>query len=244
MNVIDINCDLGEGVGNEAVVMPLISSCNIACGGHAGDFDTMRSVVELAGVYGVRIGAHPSFPDVKNFGRVVVNMSSSDLYESIKFQIESLKSVAEAQQLKMHHVKPHGALYNLASVNVEVAATVVDVVKSVDPQLILYVPFGSVISKIAMKQGLKIMYEAFADRNYNADLTLVSRRESDALIYDKEAIFKHVFNMIYYGNVTTKNGVEVALRVDTICVHGDSENVIENLLYVRRKLDENNINIS
>nr|WP_321245458.1 5-oxoprolinase subunit PxpA [uncultured Psychroserpens sp.] len=244
MKTIDINCDLGEGVGNESVLMPLISSCNIACGGHAGDIETMMSVVRLAKINAVKIGAHPSFPDKESFGRVVVKMSPSDLFDAVKSQIEGLRSIVEAQQLKLHHVKPHGALYNLASIDAETANIIVNVVKSIDENLVLYAPFGSVISRIAQDEGLKVMYEAFADRNYNEDLTLVSRSKSDALIHDPVMIFEHVCNMISCGKVTTRSGVEVALKADTICVHGDGENVEENLKYLAQELITKNIKIS
>ncbi len=244
MKTIDINCDLGEGIGNESVLMPLLSSCNIACGGHAGDLSTMSHVVELAKTYNVKVGAHPSFPDKKNFGRLILNMSSNDLFDTLKFQIESLQSIVEAQQLKLHHIKPHGALYNLASVDVATATTVVNVIKSIDRDLVLYVPFGSVISKIAQQDGLKVMFEGFADRNYNEDLTLVSRTEPNAMIYDPFKMFAHVYNMISHGKVTTSNGVEVALKVDTFCMHGDGNNVADNLRFLLKNLATKSIQIN
>lgn len=243
MKSIDVNCDLGEGVGNESVLMPLISSCNIACGGHAGDMETMVNVVNLAKISGVKIGAHPSFPDKENFGRSIMTMSPNDLFFSLKSQIENLKSIVEAQQCKLHHIKPHGALYNLASVDVEIANIVVKVIKTVDLDLVLYASFGSVISRIARDEGVEVMYEAFADRNYNEDLTLVSRSEEGALINDKDVMFEHVYSMIFNGNVVTRSGVEVALKVDTICVHGDAINVVENLSFLKSKLMKNNIQI-
>ena len=243
MKTIDINCDLGEGVGNESVLMPLISSCNIACGGHAGDFETMTTVVGLAKTNSVNIGAHPSFPDKEKFGRVIVKMSPSDLFDALKSQIERLKLIVEAQELKLHHVKAHGALYNLASVDADTAHIVVNVVKSIDKNLMLYAPFGSVISRIAEGEGLKVMHEAFADRHYNDDLTLVSRVRSDALIRNPVMIFKHVYNMISCGKVTTRSGAEVALKVDTICMHGDGENVEENLKFLIQELAAKHIKI-
>jgi UPF0271 protein len=224
--------------------MPLISSCNIACGGHAGDLVTMTKVVSLAKSNNVKIGAHPSFPDKESFGRVIMDLSSSELYDALKSQIESLKSIVEAEQLKLHHVKSHGALYNLASVDAEVAEVVVSVIKSIDENLVLYAPFGSVISKIAQEEGLRVMFEGFADRNYNEDLTLVSRTKSNALIHDSVMIFEHVYNMVFFGKVKTRSGVEAALKVDTVCVHGDGENIEENLRFLTQKLTANNIEIS
>lgn len=243
MKSIDINCDLGEGIGNDALLMPFLSSCNIACGGHAGDAKTMKHVADLAKKYDVKIGAHPSFPDRDNFGRTIIEMSSSDLYKSLEKQINSLIEVLQSINLKLHHVKPHGALYNLASTDKKTAQIIVSVMKGIDDNLILYAPYQSMISKIAFTDGLKVMYEGFADRNYNEDLTLVSRQNKDAIIYNSEQVFEHVFKMISEGKVKTKNGVEVGLKVNTICMHGDHKNVVENLEYLTLKLKESSIHI-
>ncbi|MBR9847410.1 MAG: lactam utilization protein LamB, partial [Algicola sp.] len=193
MKNIDINCDLGEGLENEALLMPYLSSCNIACGGHAGDIETMTRVSELAKTHKVKIGAHPSFPDREGFGRQIIELSTSDLYESLEEQINALIEVLKPMHLKLHHVKPHGALYNLAATDKKTAQIVVSVIKSIDKNLILYAPYQSMVSKIAITDGLKVMYESFADRNYNEDLTLVSRQNSDAIIHDKTEIFDQVF---------------------------------------------------
>lgn len=241
MNKIDINCDLGEGIGNETLLMPLISSCNIACGGHAGDVSTMKAVVELAKVNNTKIGAHPSFPDRENFGRTVIKMSPEALHNSIYQQIDSLRVILREQNSQLHHIKPHGALYNLAAIDEHTASIIVDVVKRFGKDVFLYVPFQSVISKIAIKEGVQVKFEAFADRNYNQDLTLVSRSEENALIQDSETMFHHIYQMIFNGKVTAINGVEVALKVDTFCVHGDGENVIENLKDLIAKLKQKNI---
>ena len=243
MKQIDINCDLGEGLGNEAFLMPYLSSCNIACGGHAGDFETMKHVVRLAKKHHVKIGAHPSFPDKENFGRKIIQMSPSDLYNTLEDQINALMEVLNSMDLKLHHVKPHGALYNFASIDEATAQIIVNVIKGIDKNLILYAPYQSVISKIAIAEGMKVLYEGFADRNYNADLTLVSRQNNDAIIHDSELIFEHVFGMISKEKVKTISGVEVELKVDTFCVHGDHKYVIKNLEFLTRKLEHNSINI-
>ena len=240
---IDINCDLGEGLDNEDLLMPFLSSCNIACGGHAGDIETMKRVSKLAEKHKIKIGAHPSFPDKENFGRRSIEMSSSDLFNVIDEQIKALIAVLKSMNLKLHHVKPHGALYNLATTDEKTAQIIIDVVKSLDNNVILYAPFQSMMSKIGIANGLQVMFEGFADRNYNEDLTLISRQNRDAIIHKKEAVFEHVFRMVSQGNVRTKNGVEVALKVDTICVHGDHENVVENLKYLTQKLEQNSIKI-
>nr|WP_321235667.1 5-oxoprolinase subunit PxpA [uncultured Psychroserpens sp.] len=243
MTKIDINCDLGEGVGNEAVLMPLISSCNIACGGHAGDISSMETVVDLAIAHKVKMGAHPSFPDRENFGRKVITMPPEALYNSIYQQIESLRTVLNEQNQQLHHIKPHGALYNLAVVDENIAAIIVEVVKHFGKDVFLYVPFQSVISEIAIKEGVQVKFEAFADRNYNQDLTLVSRTEDNALIQDSEEMFQHVYQMVFRGKVTAINGVEVELKVDTFCVHGDGENVVRNLKDLILKLKQKNVEI-
>lgn len=243
MKYIDINCDLGEGLKNEELLMPYLSSCNIACGGHAGGFETMKRVSRLAKMHQVKIGAHPSFPDKENFGRAIVDMSSHDLCKSIEEQIKTLIEVLESMNLELHHIKPHGALYNLASIDEKTAQIIVSVIKSIDKNLILYAPYQSVISKIAIAERLKVKHEGFADRNYNENLTLVSRQDNDSVIYDSELIFKHVFKMISEGKVKTKSGVEVKLKVDTVCVHGDHKNVVENLKFLTQKLRQNSIKI-
>ena len=240
---IDINCDLGEGVGNEAQLMPYLSSCNIACGGHAGDEAIMEMVVDLAAMHHVKIGAHPSFPDRENFGRQIMNMSSEALRATLIEQVAILVVVLEKKNLQLHHIKPHGALYNVAAIDKDVAIVIVEVAKSLGQHVKLYVPYQSVISKIALQEGVRIKYEAFADRNYNQDLTLVSRRKENALIRNSEDVFNHVYKMISEGKVITTDGVEEVIKADTFCVHGDGENVVENLKYLNQKLRDNNVEI-
>lgn len=240
---IDINCDLGEGVGNDELLMPYLSSCNIACGGHTGDEKSMALTADLALKNQVRIGAHPSFPDKKHFGRKEMNMSESQLFETIQSQIESLSHVLRQKNAILNHIKPHGALYNLAAIDESVADVVVSVVKSFDKNLILYVPYQSKIANRAIEKGVPIKYEAFADRNYNDDLTLVSRQDKMALIHDANEMFNHVYEMIFYRKVTTINGVGKAIKVDTICVHGDAENVLQNLQDLVQKLHLHHINV-
>ncbi|WP_460219117.1 5-oxoprolinase subunit PxpA [Psychroserpens sp. MEBiC05023] len=243
MITIDINCDLGEGLGNESLLMPLISSCNVACGGHAGTKDTMAAVVMMAKAYSVKVGAHPSFPDKENFGRKRLHMNPETLFDSIYEQVCNLKIVLDHKDMALHHIKPHGALYNLAAIDKKTAHIIIEATKQFGDGIFLYVPYRSMIAKIAQKEGVKIKYEAFADRNYNEDLTLVPRHENDALIQDSKSMFQHVFKMISEGKVRTKNGVEVMLKSDTFCVHGDGENVVENLRDLIAQLKDNNIGI-
>lgn len=236
---IDINADIGEGIGNEADLMPLLSSCNIACGGHSGNVETMRFCVNLAKKYKVKIGAHPSFPDVENFGRKEINMSCAALYQSVKNQIKELMNVIREEHAALHHVKPHGALYNLAAKDKTTAEVIVEVMKSIHLPLKLYVPYGSVISEIAKKERIPITYEVFADRNYNEDLSLVSRTNANAIITDVKKMTSHIQNIILYQKVTSINGVEVPIKAETICVHGDNPEAIKLI----KNLQQNLINL-
>jgi 5-oxoprolinase (ATP-hydrolysing) subunit A len=223
---IDINADVGEGIGNESQLMPYISSCNIACGGHAGNHETMLTVVKLAKQYGVKIGAHPSFPDKENFGRLKMEMSCAALFSSLKGQIESLLDILHQEQANLHHIKPHGALYNLAAIDEKTAMVIVEVMKSFISPIKLYVPYKSVIADLAIQNNIPIVYEVFADRNYNADLTLVSRDKKEALIHDANVMFEHVFRMISEQKVKTISGAEMDILAQTICVHGDNPEAV------------------
>ncbi|WP_299161194.1 5-oxoprolinase subunit PxpA [uncultured Tenacibaculum sp.] len=240
---IDINCDVGEGVGNEELLMAYISSCNIACGAHAGSVKIIDQVIGLAKEHNVKIGAHPSFPDKENFGRVVMDVSQKELQYSIENQINLLKERAALQEVKLHHIKPHGALYNLIAKDKEMARLVIKAIQNTCPELFLYVPYNSVIAAEALKNNLQIKYEAFADRNYNENLTLVSRRKENALIINREAVFSHIKRMIVDKEVATIAGTKEIIA-DTICVHGDTKNAVELVIYVFTKLTENNITIA
>jgi UPF0271 protein len=240
---IDINADIGEGIGNEADLMPLLSSCNIACGGHAGNLETMNWCVGLAKQYQIKIGAHPSFPDKENFGRKIVQISCSALYQTIKNQIKALMNVVRDQHASLHHVKPHGALYNLAATDKKTAEVIVEVMKSIHLPLKLYVPFGSVISEIAIKENIPITYEVFADRNYNEDLSLVSRAKENAIIKDVNVMTSHIRNIILNKKVKTINGVEVPLKAETICVHGDNPEALKLIKKLRQNLTDFEVKI-
>ena len=219
---IDINVDVGEGIGNESLLMPYVSSCNIACGGHAGNNTSMRYVVKLAKMHRVKIGAHPSFPDFENFGRKPIKMPCVALFASLKQQINSLMCILEEENVVLHHIKPHGALYNMAITDAKIATTIIEVMKSIALPVKLYVPYNSVIETLALQSNIPITYEAFADRNYNNDLSLVSRNEKDALIHDSDSMIEHVYCMISKSRVKTISGVEVEIKAETFCVHGDN----------------------
>ena len=240
---VDLNADVGEGIGNEPLLMPYISSCNIACGGHAGDTETMRKVVGLAKQYGVKVGAHPSFPDKENFGRQPMEISHAALYAAVVSQIEDLMKILGEAQVGLHHIKPHGALYNLAATDEKIAAVIVEVMKRFALPIKLYVPYGSVIAKRAIKNNIPVVFEAFADRNYNDDLTLVPRSEKKALIHDTDIMFNHVFNMISDQKVITVTGHKVDILAQTFCVHGDNPEAIDLVKKLNERLKDNGIQI-
>ncbi|MCH4552838.1 5-oxoprolinase subunit PxpA [Aestuariibaculum lutulentum] len=240
---VDINADVGEGIDNEAQLMPFLSSCNIACGGHAGDEVTMSKVVKLAKEHQVKVGAHPSFPDKENFGRQAMDMSCAALFASIKHQIDSLLVVLKEEQVDLHHIKPHGALYNMAAADKKLAEVIIEVVKTYAMPVQLYVPYGSVIADLAVQHNIPIVYEVFADRNYNDDLSLVSRAKKEALIHDIDEMFEHVYRMISMREVKTLDGIKVPIRVDTICVHGDNVEAIKLVENLWKKLEEKGVKV-
>lgn len=242
--IIDINVDMGEGIDNESQIMPYISSCNIACGGHAGDFDSMYQVSELAKKHNVKIGAHPSFPDKVNFGRKAIKMPHDALKTSIKSQIQDLIVVLNTLNLPLHHVKPHGALYNLAAIDDTIANCIIEVIKSLSLPVKLYVPYNSVIAKCAIEEGINIVYEAFADRNYNDDLTLVSRTQKDAVIHDSEMLFEHVYSMMSTKKVKTLQGNYKTIKAETFCIHGDNPEAKNLILNLVEKLNDKGVKVN
>ena len=243
MKSIDINCDVGEGISNEHLLMQYISSCNIACGGHFGNAETIDKTIELAIKNKVLIGAHPSFPDKENFGRKVLNISHAELQESIESQLELFISRLAIFDERLHHIKPHGALYNLIAVDEKFARTFVKSIEKYAKSIFLYAPYNSVIEKVAIKNNIKIKYEAFADRNYNDDLTLVSRSSENAILQNPEEVFNHVSLMIKNKKVTTISGLEKNIKADTFCIHGDTENALEIAKYVHKNLKKEGIQI-
>lgn len=243
MREIHINCDLGEGGKFDARLMPLISACNIACGGHAGNLETMHHTVDIAMEHHVEIGAHPSYPDRENFGRKSVEMSAEELKLSIYAQVLSLKEIAEAEGAEFHHVKLHGALYNDAAKDENIARIVLDAMLEFDDEFALYVPHNSVISELA-KGKIPLIFEAFADRNYNPDYSLVSRSEPGALITKKEDVFEHVLRMFSRHEIKCRNGVEIPCRADTFCLHSDTPDSVEILEFLHESFAERNIKIS
>ena len=236
--MLNINCDLGEGLNNEHIIMPLIDSCNIACGGHAGDNGSMIECVEISIKNNVKIGAHPSYPDKINFGRKKIDISPSELSYSIISQIESLETIADSYGLELNHIKAHGALYNQMIIDAELSNFYLDTIKDFKNKCSLYIPYKSEIEKIALKKGFSIIYEAFGDRNYNDDLSLVSRNNENALITDPESVVNHIKTIKETETVKTINGNYKKIKFDTICIHSDTNNSIEILKKINQEFDE------
>jgi UPF0271 protein len=221
MSYIDFNCDLGEGARNDAGLMPLITSANIACGGHAGDKATMRATVALAQKHGVAIGAHPGFPDREHFGRRELVMSAEEIWATVMIQIVALRAFAP-----LRHVKPHGALYNLAARDATVAGVVADAVLAVDKNIVLFALAGSELVNAGRARGLRVAGEVFADRTYQADGSLTPRSLPGALIQDENTMVAQVLCVIREGKVRATDGADVPVKADTVCLHGDGPNAV------------------
>ena len=218
---IDLNCDLGEGSGSDAQLMPWVTSANIACGGHAGDAASMREALELAAAHGVRAGAHPRYTDRRDFGRRDSDLAGDALQAEIEQQIRALAALGP-----IGHVKPHGALYNKAARDPAVAATVAAAVRAVSPDLVLFALSGSELERAGAQAGLRVMSEVFADRSYQADGSLTPREEPGALIDEPEACLWQVLSLVTRGAVRSTAGTELKLRADTVCLHGDGKNAV------------------
>jgi UPF0271 protein len=241
---IDLNSDVGESfgvytLGLDEEVVPLISSANIACGYHAGDPAVMRRTVALALKHGVGLGAHPGLPDLVGFGRRNMDVSLEEIKDFVTCQIGALQAVAARQGARLQHVKPHGALYNMAVKNPEIWDAVAQVMAGLDPQLILFVlagPDRAELEAIGRRRGIRIAYEFFADRAYNADGSLVSRKLPGAVIHDHGAVAAKVLKLVKEGKVAAINGDDIELNADTICVHGDNPQAVFLVKRIREAL--------
>ncbi|AEA59934.1 LamB/YcsF family protein [Burkholderia gladioli] len=239
---LDFNSDLGESfgvyrLGNDAAVLPHVSSANIACGFHAGDPRTIARTVKAARAAGAAIGAHPGYPDLVGFGRREMQLSAEELYEITVYQVGAVKAFAEAAGSRLSHVKPHGALYNLGARRREIAEPLCAAVRDVDPGLIFYGLAGSALVEAARDAGLAVAQEVFADRTYQDDGTLTPRSDPRALITDIEISIRQVFEMLREGVVTSVNGVAVPIQADTLCIHGDQPGAALFAQRIRAALD-------
>lgn len=240
---IDLNCDIGEGFPHDANLMDYVSSVNIACGQHAGDRDIMRLTVDIAVAKNVAIGAHPSYPGQKDFGRTPVDHTQKEIFDTVTEQLYLLQQICESAGATLAHVKPHGALYNRSAVDEEVAGTIANAVYVVDDRLILFGLADSLSITEGKKLGLRTACEVFADRTYSPDGTLTPRTEPNALITKANLAVAQVLEIVNKGRVTATNGKKVRLTADTICIHGDGENAVTFAGIIRRELVENGFDI-
>ncbi len=235
--VVDLNADLGEGAGHDVELLALVTSANIACGFHAGDADTIRASIEAARSRNVAVGAHPSLFDRENFGRKELPVKPAEVFDAVVYQLGIFAAIAEAAGVRPNHVKPHGALYNMAARDIELADAIARAVARVDATLIFFAPVNSALARAGETHGLQIAHEVFADRNYCQDGSLVSRSRPDALLHDPAETAPRVLRMLREGKVTSVDGVDVAVRAETICLHGDNPEAVEFARALRSRLE-------
>ena len=240
---IDFNCDLGEGTGQDALLMPFISSANIACGAHAGDRETMMDTLELAIAHNLKIGAHPSFPDKTHFGRREMELPPEEVYESLTTQIRQLVTLAGDLGASIHHVKPHGALYNMAAKDIQLAKVIVQAIRDIDKSIVLYGLSGSALTEAAREMDLKCCNEVFADRAYREDGSLLPRSSKLALIEETDAAVSQALQLVTRGTVSTVEGRTIPLAAETLCIHGDGKRAVEFAKNIRRVMEENGVSI-
>lgn len=248
---IDLNCDIGEGfgiytAGLDGDVMPHITSANVACGWHAGDPVVMQATVEMASKLNIMVGAHPGYPDLMGFGRRDMNCSPQDLESYILYQVGALQAFCRSWNLKMQHVKAHGALYHAVLEDPELGGALARAVQKADPELILLTlsgPKGNVMAEICGDLGLRVAREAFPDRAYNRDGTLVSRNLPGAVLKDPEEVAKRALSMARDGIALTPEGESVRIEAQTLCVHGDSPAAVKSACAIGHILAENNIGL-
>jgi UPF0271 protein len=238
---INLNADLGEGygpwtMGDDAAMLDIVASANIACGGHAGDPDVMRRTLRLARERGVSIGAHPSYPDLQGFGRRTMSLSAAELENQVAAQVGALSAIAALEAARVTHVKPHGALNNLACANRSVADTICRAVRAIDPALIMLAPAASQLVAAGRAAGLAVIEEIFADRAYLPDGQLVPRSRPDAMIHGAEACLAHVLAMLEAGALIAVDGTRIATPIGSICVHGDSPGAVAVARHLREQL--------
>ncbi len=233
---IDLNCDLGEGAGRDAELMPLITSANIACGAHAGDEATMRATVALALQHGVAIGAHPGFADRENFGRRELALTSKEVHALVLRQIHELQAIVRPAGARLAHVKPHGALYTMSARDAGLAGAIAAAIYEADPRLVLVGLAGSRLIEAGVAAGLSTASEVFADRTYQVDGSLTPRDRPDALITDANVAVAQVLRTVRDGTVRATDGSEVMIKADTVCLHGDGPHAVEFARAVRQGL--------
>ena len=245
---ININCDLGEkskhhSNKHDPDLLEIVNSANIACGFHAGDDQSMSEVIQISKKNGVSIGAHPSFNDPENFGRQRMNLSSSEISKLIIDQYDILQTIADNYKESVTHIKPHGALNNMACEDIELATTLAKTIKGINKDLIYLVPTGSKMEEAAKKLNMKIACEIFADRNYEDDGNLVSRKKPHALITDPEQAKKHVLNMVKNQALNCHSGKQIPCEIDSVCIHGDNESSLATAKSIKDNLIDNGLKL-
>src|SRR3954454_6457501 len=241
---VDLNADLGEGAGHDQELLGLVSSANIACGLHAGDSAIMGAALLAAREHGVAVGAHPGFADRENFGRRDLALSHDEVFALVVYQLGAFQALAHSLGLRPQHVKPHGALYNMAARDEVLADAIVRAIAAVDPKLILFAPAASAMSRAAAGRELRVAREVFADRNYMPDGSLVPRGRPDALLHDPVEAANRVFGMLRDNRVRAVDGSEVPVEADTICVHGDNPEAVEFARELRLALHQMGIMVA
>lgn len=249
MAYVDLNCDLGESfgrfkLGEQEELLKYVTSANIACGFHSGDPTVMRETVKLAIQYGVKIGAHPGLPDLNGFGRREMAITPQEGYDMVVYQIGALQGFLSTFNEKMQHVKPHGALYNMAAKDKALAEAIAQAVYDVSPSLILFGLANSELTKAGEKIGLKTAHEFFADRTYQADGSLTSRSQLDALLTDREQSVAQVVKAVKEGKVRTQQQTDIDVHAHTVCIHGDGEHAVAFTKYLSETLTQHDITIS
>ncbi|NLC37371.1 MAG: LamB/YcsF family protein [Alcaligenaceae bacterium] len=245
---IDLNCDMGESfgpwvMGSDAEVLPLVTSANIACGFHAGDPGIMRKTVAAAIGNGVAIGAHPGLPDLSGFGRRNMDITPQQAYDLVVVQVGALAATAASQGARLHHVKAHGALYNMAVRDMSLARALAQAVHDIDPTLIFYALASSDMARVAEEVGLVVAHEVFADRSYQGDGSLTPRSRPDAMIEDPQQSIRQVLRMVQEGRVAAVDGTDVEVRADTLCIHGDQPGAVVFAKAIRAALQEAGIQV-
>ncbi|HIW32776.1 MAG TPA: LamB/YcsF family protein [Candidatus Paenibacillus intestinavium] len=248
MYKVDLNCDMGENfgiynLGQDEELMKYITSTNIACGYHAGDPMTMRKTVKLALQYGVAIGAHPGLPDMAGFGRRVMDISAEEIYGLVLYQIGALQAFAKAEGTSITHVKPHGALYQMANRSTDIAEAIAEAVYRIGDDVYLVGQSNSKLVKAGARAGLRTLHEVFADRNYEKDGSLTPRSHEQALIVQSKYSTERVIRMVREHKVDSRTGEEMNMRADTICVHGDSPDALEHVIQLSQALSEAEIEV-
>ena len=245
---ININCDLGEkskfhSTKNDPDLLKIVNSANIACGYHAGDKETMNRVIEISKTNQVSIGAHPSFNDPENFGRKKINLNSSEVTKLIVDQYEILQKIAQNHNENVTHIKPHGALNNMACEDLELATTIAKAINSINKDIIFLVPTGSKMELVGKKLNMKIACEIFADRNYEDDGNLVSRSKDNALITNPDVAKKHVLKMVKNQALNCFSGKKIPCKIDSVCIHGDNESSLATAKSIKDNLINNGLKL-